>query len=491
MPPTAPAPPEGPDGPAPPAPPAPAEPPDPPESSDRPAPHAARPAGSVPELNLPALFAVLLGVVIVTLDISLTSTAVPAIAQGIGAQPASTIWIVNVYYLAVVAALLPLAALGEIHGHRRIFFAGLGVFALGSLACGLAGSLTTLMAGRALLGIGSAAVSATTPALIRTLYPPASLARGLGLYAMVVAVAFTIGPTAASTILAVADWPWLFLTNAPVALLAVALAVKGLPATARNVRPFDSTAALLCAALFACLLFAIAGFAHLGWRPAVAALAASALCGYALRRREAGRTAPILALDLFRIPLFSLSAATSLCAFAIQGLVFVVLPFLFRFELGFSQVEAGYLITPWPATLAFMTLIAAPLTNRIAPGILGCVGLVLVGVGLVLLATLPQSAGVFDIAWRLVLCGVGFGFFQSPNMVAMMKSAPADRSGGAGGILAASRLLGQAIGAATVAFCLSVWPADGITTALWLGTALAAFGSAVSLARIAPSVRAR
>jgi hypothetical protein len=181
----------------------------------------------------------------------------------------------------------------------------------------------------------------------------------------------------------VADWPWLFLTNAPVALLAVALAVKGLPATARNVRAFDATAALLCAALFACLLFAIAGFAHLGWRPAAAALAASALCGYALHRREAGRTAPILALDLFRIPLFSLSAATSLCAFAIQGLVFVVLPFLFRFELGYSQVEAGYLITPWPATLAFMTLIAAPLANRIAPGILGCVGLVLVGAGLV------------------------------------------------------------------------------------------------------------
>ncbi len=452
---------------------------------------APRPAGSDPELNLPALFAVLLGVVIVTLDISLTSTAVPAIAQGIGARPASTIWIVNVYYLAVVAALLPLAALGEIFGHRRIFFAGLGVFALGSLACGLAGSLTPLMAGRALLGIGSAAVSATTPALIRALYPPASLARGLGLYAMVVGIAFTVGPTAASTILAVADWPWLFLTNAPVALLAVALAYKGLPATARNVRAFDATAALLCAALFACLLFAIAGFAHLGWPPAALALGAAALFGYGLQRREAGRTAPILALDLFRIPLFSLSAATSICAFTIQGLVFVVLPFLFRFKLGFSQVEAGYLITPWPATLALMTLFAAALANRIAPGILGCIGLILVGIGLVLLATLPDTARMPDIVWRLVLCGVGFGFFQSPNMVAMMKSAPADRSGGAGGILAASRLLGQALGAATVAFCLAVWPADGITTALWIGTAVAVFGSAVSLARIAPIVRGR
>jgi len=441
------------------------------------------------ELNLPALFAVLAGVVVVTLDISLTSTAVPAIAQGIGVDPARTIWIVNLYYLAVVAALLPLAALGEIHGHRRVYLGGLGVFAMGALACGLSDSLAALMAGRALLGLGAAAVSATTPALIRTLYPPAALARGLGLYAMVVGIAFTVGPTAASTVLAVADWPWLFLPNACLAGAVAAVAFRRLPPTPRNVRPFDAIAALLCAAMFCCLLFAIAGGAHLGWRPAAAALVATAVLGVALRRREAGRSAPILALDLFRIPMFSLSAATSICAFSIQGLVFVVLPFLFRFRFGYSQVEAGFLITPWPATLAFMTLVAAPLTSRIAPALLGGAGLFLVCIGLALLATLPHTAGVLDIGWRLVLCGVGFGFFQSPNMVAMMNSAPPARSGGAGGILAASRLLGQSIGAALVALCLSVWPDGGITTALWIGTGLAVAGGSVSLARLAPFAR--
>jgi len=440
-------------------------------------------------MNVPALIAVLLGVVIITLDISLTSTAIPAIAEGIGVSAASTIWIINVYYLAVVAALLPLAALGEIHGHRRIFFSGLGVFALGSLACGFAETLPALMAGRALLGLGSAAVSATTPALIRTLYPPARLSHGLGLYAMVVGIAFSVGPTAASSILAVAGWSWLFLPNVPIALLAVALALRGLPPTERNVRPFDAMSAALCAGMFACLLFSIAGMAHLGWRPVVLAAAVSAACAYGLRRRESGRAAPILAFDLFRIPLFSLSSATAVCAFSIQGLIFVVLPFLFQFKLGYSQVETGFLITPWPATLAFMTLVAAPLSNRIAPGVLGSAGLLIIALALALLAMLPNGAGVYDISWRLVLCGVGFGLFQSPNMVALMSSAPRHRSGSAGGILAASRLLDQSMGAAAVAFCVSAWPAEGIKTAIWLGVALAIVGSGISLLRIAPFVR--
>ncbi len=444
-------------------------------------------AGGAP---LRALLAVQIGVSVVTLDISLTSTALPTIAPGIGASAAATIWIVNVYYLAVIAALLPLAALGEIHGHRRIFFGGLLVFALGSLACGLAGSLPALAAARAVLGLGAAAVSATTPALIRAIYPPERLGRGLGLYALVVGVALTVGPTVASAILAVADWPWLFLMNVPAALVAFALAQRGLPPTERNIRPFDAASALLCAGMLGCLLFGIAGLAHRsGWLPVTLACIAAVSCGYGLRRREAGRASPILAVDLFRIPIFSLSAATSVCAFAIQGLVFVVLPFLFQVGLGYSQVEAGLLLTPWPATLAVMTLVAAPLADRIAPGLLGGCGLVVVAGGLVSLAMLPSAAGAVDIAWRLVLCGVGFGFFQSPNMKAMMSSAPRERSGGAGGILAASRLLGQSIGAATVAICLSLAPGEGMRLAIWIGVAMALLGGLVSFLRLLPALR--
>lgn len=435
-------------------------------------------------MNKPAVFAVLLGVVIVTLDISLTSTAIPAIATGIGAEPASTIWIINVYYLTVIAALLPLAALGEIYGHKKIFVIGLTIFAVGSLASGIAESLPALMIGRGFLGVGSAAVSATTPALIKALYPPTRLAHGLGLYAMVVGIAFTVGPIAASTVLAFFDWPWLFLFNVPVALLAIVMAVRGLPPTERHIRNFDVVSAALCAAMFAFLLYGIAGMAHLGWVTVVSAFVASTVCGYALRKREGGHAAPILAIDLLHIKLFTLSAITSVCAFTIQGLILVVLPFHFQFRLGYSQVEAGFLITPWPATLAVMTLIAPTLVRRFSPGLLGGIGLIIVALGLFFLTTSSQPASIYDTAWRLILCGIGFGLFQSPNMVALMSSAPSHRSGSAGGILATSRLLGQALGAASVAFCLSMWHNTGIEAAIWLGCAVALIGSAVSLLRI-------
>lgn len=437
----------------------------------------------------PGVGAVLAGVVIVTLDISLTSTAIPSIAGSLGASPATTIWIINVYYLTVVAGLLPLGALGEIRGHRRVFLAGLGLFAAGAAACGLAGALPTLMAGRALLGVGAAAVAATTPALIRSLYPPARLNRGLGLYAMVVGLALACGPTAASAVLAVADWPWLYLSMCPLALGTIALAARRLPPAETQARPFDGTSALLCAGTFAGLLFAIAGAAHLGWPHVVLALAACVACGGWLIRRERGHAAPILAFDLFRIPFFSLSAATSVCAFAIQGLVFVVLPLLFHFRLGYSQAEVGLLILPWPLTLALMTLVAAPLAHKVPAGVLGGGGLLVVAAGLGLLAALSATASTVDIVLRLVLCGVGFGFFQSPNMVALMSIAPPGRSGGAGGVLAASRLLGQAIGAAAVAFCLSRWPARGMEIALWLGTTVALLGSVVSVLRLARFAR--
>ncbi|WKA30348.1 MFS transporter [Bradyrhizobium roseum] len=444
------------------------------------------------KISLPAVLAVQMGVAIVTLDISLTSTALPAIAVGIGASPAGTIWIINVYYLAVVAALLPLAALGEIYGHRRIFFGGLIAFAIGSLAAGLSNSLFTIALSRALLGAGTAAVSATTPALIRTLYPPTRLGRGLGVYALVVGIAFSVGPTAASAILSVSNWRWLFLMNVPLALLSFAFASRDLPPTPRNVRHFDRLSALFCAGMFAGLMFGIAGIAHrASWPPIVLALALAAACGYGLHRREAGHAAPILAIDLFRIPLFALSSATSICAFAIQGLIFVMLPFLFQFKFGYSQIEAGYLITPWPVTLAVMTLIAAPLGDRVQPGLLGGGGLLLVGIGIAALAFLPASPSPVEIGWRLILCGIGFGFFQTPNMKAIMSSAPADRSGGASGILAASRLFGQSVGAAIVAVCLSFSPDHGIWAAIWIGAALGALGSAVSFLRLLPMVRTR
>ena len=431
-----------------------------------------------------ALMSLMLSVIVVTIDISLTSTAVPAIANALDQSPAATIWIINAYYLAVVASLLPLAALGEIIGHRRVFSAGLGVFALGALASGLSESLGTLMMARGLLGIGAAAVSATAPALIKALYPPTQIGRGLGLYALVVGVSFTAGPTVVSAVLSVASWPWIYLSNVPLAVIALVLTRGRLPETERATRRLDAMAAMLCALMFAALLTALSSIGHLKWVQVAVSLAVAMALGYALSRREADNPTPILGIDLFRIRLFALSSMTSITAFTVQALVFVVLPLLFTSELGFSTAQAGLLITPWPAALAIVNGISGRLVEHVAPGVLGAVGMSTVAVGLVLVANLPAQPDAFDIGWRLVICGIGFGLFQSPNMVAMMNSAPKARSGSAGGILATSRLLGQSIGAAAVAFCLSSFAQNGIYAALWVGVAAASLSATVSAIRL-------
>jgi len=436
-------------------------------------------------ISVPAVIAILAGVSMVTLDISVANTALPTIAKDLGASDASVVWIVNAYHLAMTAALLPLAAFGEIVGHRRIFLCGLVVFTLASLACGVSAVLPVLVVARIFQGLGAAAISGVTPALIRFLYPAHRLGRGLGLYAAVVGVAFTVGPTAASAILAVAHWPWLFLINVPVGAIAYGLSLRSLPATPRNDRRLDTPAALLCAAFFGLLLLGLGEAAHgASWLPIAVALVLAAIGGAALIRREAGRPAPILAVDLFRNPIFALSSATSVCAFMVQGSAFVALPFLMHATLGYSQVQIGLLITPWPAVVAVMALLTAMLADHIAPGLLGGFGLLLLGCGMASLALLPQSAGTIDLCLRLAACGVGFGLFQSPNMKSMMSSAPHERSGSASGIVAISRMFGQSLGAVMVALCLSLAPVRGAELALWVGCASALVGSVASFARL-------
>jgi DHA2 family multidrug resistance protein-like MFS transporter len=197
----------------------------------------------------------------------------------------------------------------------------------------------------------------------------------------------------------------------------------------------------------------------------------------------------MLPIDLFRRPVFALSAATAVCAFAVQGLAFVSLPFYFEDILQRTQVETGLFMTPWPLVVAIMAPIGGRLSDRYPAGILGGLGLVLLGIGMVLLASLPASPSVANIVWRMVICGFGFGFFQTPNIRAIMSSAPPDRSGSASGIVATARLTGQTVGAALAALCFALSGRDGATLALALGAGFAAVGSVMSFLRLAVAPR--
>jgi DHA2 family multidrug resistance protein-like MFS transporter len=439
--------------------------------------------GPAPAVDRRALAAVLMAVSLVTLDSSMTNTALPAIAAGLQARPAQSIWVINAYQLAVVAALLPFAALADRVGARRIHLFGLAFFVLASLLSALAWSLPSLVVGRALQGLGAAATMSVNIALVRQLYPAHQLGRGVGLNALMVGVFFAIGPSLASLLLAVAPWPWLYALNLPLGALAFVVAWKALPRTAPRQQPFDALAALLTALTFAAAIGTLATAAQRG-AGAWLLLALTLDSGAALLRRQAGQTAPMLPVDLLRRPLFALSVATSMASFAAQGLAFVSLPFFIEGVLRRDPLQTGFLLAPWAIVVAAGAPLAGRLSERYAPGLMGGIGLALLSAGLVLLALLTPAASTAAIVWRMALCGLGFALFQSPNLNALMSSAPAERSGGASGMVAMARLNGQAIGAALVALCFGLAGARGPVWALLLGAALAGAAALASSARL-------
>jgi DHA2 family multidrug resistance protein-like MFS transporter len=433
-----------------------------------------------------AVAAIFTALAMASLDTAIANIALPAISADLHVGPAEAVWVVNVYQIALVATLLPLGALGEIVGHQRIYLCGLLLFTLASVGCAMAWSLPSLLVARTLQGLGASGIMAVNAALVRFVYPSRMAGRGFGHNALVVGVAFTFGPTIASGILALGTWPWLFAVNLPFGVVAMLIGIKMLPPTPRTGHAFDFPGALLTSCCLGLFIIGIGSAAHGATAVTVIIeLAAAFVLGFLLQRRHADHPAPMLPIDLFRRALFALSAATAVCSFAVQGLAFVSLPFYFEDILHRSQVETGFFLTPWPLVVAVMAPIGGHLSDRYPAGLLCGVGLVLLGIGMALLALLPADPSVANIVWRMVVCGIGFGFFQTPNLRAIMASAPSHRSGSASGIVATARLIGQTTGAALAALCFTLAGREGATLALALGAGFAALGGAMSFLRLA------
>jgi DHA2 family multidrug resistance protein-like MFS transporter len=194
----------------------------------------------------------------------------------------------------------------------------------------------------------------------------------------------------------------------------------------------------------------------------------------------------MLPVDLLLMPVFLLSVLTAICSLAAQMLAFISLPFLLQDTLGHSAMATGMLITPWPLAVVFVAPIAGALSNRYEAGLLGGIGLAILAAGLVLLAMLPALPSSFDIGWRMVVCGIGFGFFQPPNNKALLSSAPPGRIGNASGMISMARTLGQTLGAVMAAFILMIIPDHAGPAALLTGAGFAAVAAIFSLSRLMP-----
>jgi MFS transporter, DHA2 family, multidrug resistance protein len=446
------------------------------------APHVAEVRdGLASRQRLMAFSTLAMAITMAVLDGNIVTVALPTMARQFAVAPESATWIINAFQLAVTVSLLPLAALGDMLGYRRVYWWGLAVFTAASLACALAPTFAVLTFARLVQGLGAAGIMSVNIALIRFIYPHARLGQGVGNMAVVVAVASAASPSVAAAILSVASWHWLFLVNVPIGALALVMAARTLPATPRAAGRLDIQSVVLNALAFGLLIDGINRIGQGGSpSPALVEIGLGAAIGVVLVKRQLKLPAPLLPVDLLRRPVFALSLATSITSFGAQSLAMVALPFYFEDTLGRSAAVTGLLLTPWPVGTALIAPIAGRLADRFIPGILGSIGLLVMGAGLALVALDVGDPDPGSLVWRLAICGLGFGFFQSPNNRLIIGSAPRERSGGAAGLQSTGRLIGQSLGTALAAVAFGRAPEHATLIALWGAAALTLAGACAS-----------
>lgn len=430
-----------------------------------------------------AMAAISVGISVAVLDGAIANVALPTIAGDLHVNPASSIWVVNAFQLAVTISLLAFSSLGDLWGYKKVYVGGLLLFSTTSLICALSDSFWTLVIARGLQGFGAAAITSVNTALLRIIYPTRLLPRGMGTNALIIAVTAAAGPTVAAGILSVANWPWLFAINVPIGLIAFGLSAKFLPANPVKVegQRFDVTSAILNALTFGLLISVIDGFAHdIHWYILIPGIFVMLTIGYFFIRRQLHHPFPLLPIDLMHNRIFSLSVVTSVVAFIAQMLALVSIPFFFQRVLHLSEVATGLLLTPWPLATMISAPLAGRLMSRVNGGLLGGIGLAIFGLALCLLALLPDHPTHFDIIWRMVVGGIGFGTFLTPNNSTIIASAPSNRSGGASGMLGMARLLGQTIGAAIAALMFAFFPGNSMKMSLLFGAGIAIVSAIVS-----------
>ena len=435
-----------------------------------------------------AVTSVLIVLVMTVLDVSVVNVALPVIAQEFEITESATVWIVTIYQLIIVMLLLPLSSIGDQYSYKRNFLTGVVLFTIGSALCAFSLSFEMLLISRGVQALGGAGVMSVNVALTRTIYPRNILGRGLALNAMFISIATAAGPSLAGWIMSISTWHWLFIINLPFGVLAFFIGRKTLP---KNPNPpvhpnFDWLSGLLNASFFGLIFFALWGFSQK--REifiTILFLVIAFSIGAIYVKRQFKLERPMFPVDLFKIRLYSTSIFTSVCSFMSQNLTMIALPFLLLSVLKLTELYTGLVMTPWPLTTMIISPLAARWIEKHNPAFTAALGMAIFMAGLILLIFLPASAGIWDIVWRMSICGLGFGFFQTPNNIVMVMATPVERTGAAGGMQSTARLTGQTLGSTIVTIIFALIPAIclSVKTCLWIAFGLAIVAGLGSLDR--------
>jgi EmrB/QacA subfamily drug resistance transporter len=457
------------------------------------APVETRPGGAT--RNPWAVLAVLcLGLFMLLLDGTIVNIAIPHIQTYYQTSFSNIEWVMNAYILAFAVLLVTLGRFGDLWGRRKLFVSGMAIFTVGSLACGLAPSISLLIAFRALQGVGGAAMMPATLSIIAAVFPPGKRGAAMGVWGGVSGLATAIGPTLGGIIVQYAAWPaaadswrWIFLVNIPIGVIGVILAVRIVPESKNPtaVETLDLPGVGLVSAALFCLTFALVEGQNYGWSSAtILGLFATAVVAFVLfYRREQRVSQPLIDFSLFRNSNFAAgNGAGFLLSAAMMGAFFMI-PIFLQSVLGYSAIKAGLVMAPMSVVIIFAAPLAGSLSDRLGSKWIVALGMFLLAAGLAWMAGLLPGTGKIspetspaDLVVPFVVSGIGIGLAIAPVTSAVMATAPRDRVGNASGVLSTTRQVGSLMGIAVLGAVLQ----NRVTAAITEGVqAVAAIPDAV------------
>jgi EmrB/QacA subfamily drug resistance transporter len=435
---------------------------------------------TTPRARLLALLVLCAGTLMIILDGTVVTVAMPAIHDDLGFSPSGLAWVVNAYLIAFGGLLLLAGRLGDLVGRKHVFVAGLALFTAASLACGLAQTQAQLVAARFVQGVGGALTAAVILGMIVTLFPePGERGRAIGTYSFVQAAGGGIGLLVGGLLTQAISWHWIFVVNVPVGVLAIVLAQRvvpddqgiGLRAGA------DLPGALLVTAGLMVGVAALVGTAEHGWLAGrtllLGATSLALLVGFVLRQARTER--PLLRLSILRSrEVAGANAAQVLMVAGLFGFQFLIALFLQQ-VLGYDAARSGLAMLPVTIAIAVCSLgLSGRLNQRFGAGQVLRPGLVLLVVGLLLLARLPVDASyLLDVLPAMVVLGIGGGLSLPAVMTLGMSGSTPEDSGLVSGLLNTTQQVGGALGLSILASLAASRTADRAAAGAGQAAALA------------------
>lgn len=383
-----------------------------------------------------------------TLDSSIVNVALPTIAQELNADMASIEWVVTSYLIVISGTILVFGRLGDIKGKSNIFKWGFIIFTIGSLLCGLSGTLTMLVLSRVVQGVGAAATMANNQGIITHVFPAQERGRALGISATAVALGTMIGPPLGGFIVSAFKWQYIFLINIPVGIIAIIMGMKILPNGAKKDESIDFKGAILFGLSIVLLFYTLSKGQQIGYGdPMIIFSFIMAVVLFVLFiLLERSLVHPLLELSIFKNTLFSISIFCAFISFISISSTNIIQPFYLQNVLKLSPSSTGLIMMIYPLILSVVAPMSGHLSDKIGSEFLTFLGLCFTITGLFLMSTLNEVTPISTMAIYIGILSVGNGLFQSPNNSLVMSTVSKNKLGIAGSVNAFVRNLGMVTG---------------------------------------------